>query len=207
MPPSLPASDRFSAEVEALDRADGLRYQLSEQGRVLSYAEVLDLWAGDEAFLDFFNALLSGSGYAKYQWETPALSTLSADRPFEFVVLDAPFLPDAPDQVTFADFFDSRHSPGGVVAFPNLGGDALMVVPSPFSGSANYSHLAAFYREAPLVQQRALWQVLGREAKALLSERPIWLSVAGGGVNWLHLRIDSRPKYYRYGPYRAAPAR
>jgi len=32
---------------------------------------------------------------------------------------------------------------------------------------------------------------------------PTWLSTAGGGVAWLHVRLDTRPKYYRYNPYRA----
>ena len=38
--------------------------------------------------------------------------------------------------------------------------------------------------------------------QAALSEKPLWLSTAGGGVAWLHLRIDSRPKYYSHRPYR-----
>jgi len=37
-----------------------------------------------------------------------------------------------------------------------------------------------------------------------ISDRPTWLSTAGLGVYWLHLRLDSRPKYYRYQPYKAA---
>ncbi|MFL6237620.1 MAG: DUF6940 family protein [Thermoanaerobaculia bacterium] len=24
----------------------------------------------------------------------------------------------------------------------------------------------------------------------------------GAGVSWLHVRLDDRPKYYGYGPYR-----
>lgn len=31
---------------------------------------------------------------------------------------------------------------------------------------------------------------------------PIWLNTAGGGVAWLHIRLDHRPKYYRYLPYK-----
>ena len=37
-----------------------------------------------------------------------------------------------------------------------------------------------------------------------IQDRPLWLSVAGGGVPWLHVRIDDRPKYYRYDSYRTA---
>jgi hypothetical protein len=31
---------------------------------------------------------------------------------------------------------------------------------------------------------------------------PEWLSTAGAGVSWLHVRLDDRPKYYGYAPYR-----
>ncbi len=29
-----------------------------------------------------------------------------------------------------------------------------------------------------------------------------WLNTEGGGVAWLHVRIDQRPKYYHYAPYK-----
>jgi len=32
--------------------------------------------------------------------------------------------------------------------------------------------------------------------------KPVWLSTAGAGVSWLHVRLDDRPKYYGFGPYR-----
>ena len=34
----------------------------------------------------------------------------------------------------------------------------------------------------------------------------LWLSTAGLGVYWLHLRLDTRPKYYSFQPYRKPPA-
>ena len=37
-----------------------------------------------------------------------------------------------------------------------------------------------------------------------LSAKPVWLSTAGAGVSWLHVRLDDRPKYYGYAPYREA---
>jgi len=48
-------------------------------------------------------------------------------------------------------------------------------------------------------------QRLAREALARLSDRPLWISTAGMGVNWLHVRLDSRPKYYRHAPYKTPP--
>ena len=35
-----------------------------------------------------------------------------------------------------------------------------------------------------------------------VNEIPVWLSTAGGGVAWLHVRLDDRPKYYSYAPYK-----
>ncbi|MFY0533025.1 DUF6940 family protein [Nannocystis pusilla] len=31
----------------------------------------------------------------------------------------------------------------------------------------------------------------------------VWLSTSGSAVPWLHVRLDARPKYYVFGPYRA----
>lgn len=70
----------------------------------------------------------------------------------------------------------------------------------------DYGNLAAFFQNAPTDQHQALWRVVGRSVKErLVSHSPLWLSVAGGGVAWLHVRLDSSPKYYRYGPYRIDP--
>ena len=33
---------------------------------------------------------------------------------------------------------------------------------------------------------------------------PTWLSTAGMGVSWLHVRLDSQPKYYGFAAYWAA---
>ena len=40
---------------------------------------------------------------------------------------------------------------------------------------------------------------------ARVGAEPVWLSTAGAGVPWLHVRLDDRPKYYGFGPYRQPP--
>jgi hypothetical protein len=86
--------------------------------------------------------------------------------------------------------------------FPNLGRDAIMVVPCPLAASSAYGHLAAFVREAPDSQWHALWRSVGEAMARRVGARPMWLSTAGGGMSWLHVRLDDRPKYYGYEPYR-----
>ena len=51
----------------------------------------------------------------------------------------------------------------------------------------------------------ALWQVVGEAMERRLGTEPVWLSTAGAGVSWLHVRLDDRPKYYGHAPYRRTP--
>ena len=59
-------------------------------------------------------------------------------------------------------------------------------------------------RHAPAAQVHELWRAVGAAMQARLSPRPTWLSTAGMGVAWLHVRLDERPKYYGYALYRDA---
>jgi hypothetical protein len=89
-----------------------------------------------------------------------------------------------------------------VAVFPNLGGDALMIVPAPVGDHEMYAHLGSFVRGAPETQVHALWMAVGKAMLEWVGEQPVWLNTAGGGVPWLHVRLDARPKYYVYGGYR-----
>jgi hypothetical protein len=81
-----------------------------------------------------------------------------------------------------------------------------MVVPCPVADADAYGHLAAFVRLAPEVQRHALWQSVGGAMARRVGTKPVWLSTAGAGVSWLHVRLDDRPKYYGFAAYRQRPA-
>jgi protoheme ferro-lyase len=51
-----------------------------------------------------------------------------------------------------------------------------------------------------------IWRLVAEAVEARLGSAPMWLSTAGLGVHWLHVRLDSRPKYDRHRVY-ANPAR
>ena len=85
----------------------------------------------------------------------------------------------------------------------NLGGDALLIAPSPVGPPEAYPHLAAFLRLAPEAQVRSLWRHAAGALRENLGDDPRWLSTSGLGVAWLHLRLDRSPKYYQFEPYRA----
>ena len=201
VPVSTIKSQRFDASAESENSGNRLKYRIREKGKILSYADVLDLWEHDSEFVNFYLSAFKKCGYYAFIWETPSICTKSVRRDFEFVIHNSPISSRQPDRETYAEYFDTDTAPDGIVAFDNLRGDALLVVPSPYRKDADYSGLAEFFLEAPVTQQRGLWRELARHAKSRLSGRPMWLSVAGGGIHWLHIRLDSTPKYYRYEPY------
>jgi hypothetical protein len=169
----------------------------------VSYSDVLCRWQDDADFRSMFIGLLADSPFSAFRWETPPITTATASRPFEFVLIDSPGLASIADADAFAEHF-SNGGDGGVVAFPNLGKDAIMVVPCPNGPIAAYGHIGVFVRQAPEPQRHALWELVGAAMQRRLGTKPVWLSTAGAGVSWLHVRLDDRPKYYGYAPYRSA---
>jgi hypothetical protein len=190
----------WAAQSEGLHNTRGQRFAVTLDGRPATVTEVVRAWQGDAGFRSLFNGLLAGTPYTAFRWETPAVTTATVGQPFEFVVLDSPGLARDPDPEAFAEHFTKAVA--GVTVFSNLGGDAIMVVPCPVVGSAAYGHLAAFVRLAPEAQMHALWQSVGRAMAHRIGTKPVWLSTAGAGVSWLHIRLDDRPKYYGFAPYR-----
>ncbi|HVJ20725.1 MAG TPA: hypothetical protein VM686_35185 [Polyangiaceae bacterium] len=167
-----------------------------------TFAEVLQALRSDAAFRSRFNALLAELPFTAFRWELPALTTASVTRQFECVAVDDPYLARPADPTDFSEHLE--HATADVLEFPNLGGDAILVVPCARGEASAYAHLGAFVRGAPPAQRDALWRVVGEATSRRLSAKPVWLSTAGAGVPWLHVRLDDRPKYYAHAAYRAA---
>jgi hypothetical protein len=180
------------------------RSTLSDDSSALSFRQVIDLWQTSDDFRKFFTAVITQCSFDAFFWETPPVVTRTLDRSFEFVLVESQSLSRLKqDPSPFTSHFLSPHSEA-VITFPNLGGDAILVVPVPLVDQACYTHLARFVRDAPISQVDAFWRSAGQAMKTRVSTAPTWLSTAGMGVSWLHLRLDSYPKYYRYDPYKTA---
>lgn len=180
---------------------DALTVRPLLDGAAIPYREVLRLWQHDPEFVSCYTRELAAAPFAAFRWETPPVTMQTADRPFEYTLSPAPELLVAPDPGPFQAHLPPRHS-GRAAAFPSLGGDAILVIPAEPEAGPGHPHLAAFVRTAPASAQRSLWAEVGAQAAARLSERPVWISTAGAGVSWLHVRLDDRPKYYRHAAYR-----
>lgn len=121
-------------------------------------------------------------------------------QPFECVIVESPLLATSgPEPEAFAEYFRSDRD---VVRFENLGKDALLVAPCPGSAGTDFGHLFRFITTATDTQISSFWRNVGEALDERVGNRPLWLSTAGLGVSWLHVRLDSHPKYYRHVPYK-----
>ena len=188
----------WQSRIETIDDGRAQKFTIVRDDAPVRYSDVLKLCQTDVEFRSFFIGLLADSPFTAFRWETPPLTLANAERDFEFVLLRSTGLDRPADSTAFARHFDDND----VVTFPNLAGDAVMVAPCPIVGKSIYGHLASFIRNAPLAQVHHFWQSVGAAMQERLGEAPVWLSTAGMGVSWLHVRLDSRPKYYGYAPFK-----
>ena len=194
----------FESKMDVVSPGQINQYQLVDDGRALSFQDTIKLWQENEAFRSFFTTLLKESEFESFRWETPGLRLENASQRFQFVLLNSPgFVRRSTDYETFQPFYEADKSDSGILAFKNLGKDATLIVPAPRTDQDAYGHLADFVRLAPSTQVDQLWKTVGESVSTRIGDQPLWLSTAGGGVAWLHVRIDDRPKYYGYAPFRS----
>ncbi len=192
----------YSSEVTQLDDSRVLHFRLLRDGGPLSWSEVVDRWQNDPLFRCFFVSVLGDAPFPAYFWETPPVTSATLNREFEFVLVDSQQLAGIrPDERAFANQFASAQAGASVIEFSNLGGDATLVVPCPREPLSAYSQISTFARLAPDDQQHQLWTLVGATLERQLGAQPVWLSTSGLGVYWVHIRLDSAPKYYTHEPY------
>ena len=197
--------------IDRTDISAGVqRYRfLNSDSTPLSFRQAIDLWADEqqgEMFRLFTSLAIASSTYQALRWETPCVNAATADRAFEFVLIDAPSLQRKENPRPFSEPFKNqiKEDPSRVHAtFPNIGRNAIMVAPIPTnSAGVNHCHLASYLRTADQVDGNALWLAVGKAMQDRLDDRDVWLNTAGGGVAWLHVRLDDRPKYYHHTDYK-----
>ena len=204
------------------------KYQFAkEDNAALTYIEAVNLLAtGNEDFIGMINAAIISHPSKALFWECASFTEETAPHiPFEFVLIASSRLEDiTTDMEPFRSHFDGYResataplSAHEVISFQSLGKDALLVVPCPpdlsdlTTNPAGMAHLAAFIRSASPAQREALWRKVGVSVLDTLSSTAVspdtrfWLSTSGLGVSWLHVRIDTVPKYYNWEEYKKVP--
>lgn len=156
----------------------------------------------DKGLRQRLTEVLRGS-FQSYFLEFAPIAPSTADHAAEFVLVDSPALARiTPDSDAFRSVFARK--PGEIVTSPNLSGDAVLVLPRPTG--ADWADLARFVRSAPAPLVDQLWTEVGAACVTWQDTReaPLWLSTSGLGVHWLHVRLDTAPKYYSHREYRVA---
>ena len=153
-----------------------------------------------------------------YYFECPPITNLiKNERHFEFILKESKSLASKkPSRKYFKDYFGNCESQNTrdsyqtslSTNFKSLSMDSELIAPCPLkstTGDQYLSHLATFMREAPLKNVKDLWKRTATVMLKTMDKHPgkkFWLSTAGDAVPWLHVRVDQKPKYYNYRPYK-----
>jgi hypothetical protein len=176
------------------------RWAVLCDGQRCSHRSWLDALRDDAAARRVLTEALRASPFRAYLWETPAVFPDDDGTEAEMVVTESAALSRSrSDPSSFAEAFRASRS---VATFANLRGDAVLVAPHP-DHAPDSAHLAAFVRSAPDDIVDALWIAVSDAVSSWLAtrRRRVWVSTSGLAVPWLHVRLDSTPKYYSYRPY------
>ncbi|HJQ13140.1 MAG TPA: hypothetical protein VJ830_00215 [Anaerolineales bacterium] len=192
----------WKAQINTLNQ-EVHKVSLFEYDKQLSYENVIRYWFDSAEFRNFYFSILEDAIFNAFFWENPPLTKSTIQQPYEFVLVDSPQLArvDA-DPAPFREKFASLPQRKEVITFENLGRDAELLVPCPIATRAIYTHFASFIRSAPETQKHNLFTTLANSLRNRINDRPTWVSTSGLGVYWLHIRLDSIPKYYSYPDYR-----
>ena len=176
-----------------------VKYRINFEGLALTHRDVHRLWIESAEFTQFYVGLMLKADFTGFCWETPAVTLQTLDNEHEFVIVRSDI--HSTIKQNWRPFAEQFNKNGLAVSFLNLGKNGTMVAPTP-DHSYDGGSLASFLKTASSERIEVLWKLVGREISSKVSSSPIWLSTAGLGVSWLHIRLDSRPKYFRYLPYK-----
>jgi len=150
------------------------------------------------AFVNVLKEAILSTSFNAMFFNCPPVTRDDLNQVFEAAIMNAPSLDGVTTDVkSFEDKFKGNDM---VTSFENLRKDSLMVSPVPLEDQKEeiYSSLGPFIRNAPEEQQLAFWGAIGQELFQLIPKRTVWVNTAGTGVYFLHMRLDSKPKYYQY---------
>ena len=190
--------------IKAGENENSIRFRIGDGSQMLTFEEVITMWQTYEQFRNFYMWSLNTVGAEfdhSYFWEHPGLRTEHLKNPYEFIIHRSKNLDKRTvDETAFAEHFQDKQE---IAAFPNLGKNAIMIVPAQLGNPEDCKHLGVFMASDNEEQQHLLFQEIGSQMlNTLNAEKTTWLSTAGMGVAWLHIRLDQKPKYYRSKTYK-----
>ncbi len=191
----------WELEKTILQKDKIFHYKILDAHRsCISTLQWVSLIINSSTFRSFYSDILFSSKFKGFFWEVKPVNVATLKNDFEFVIIDSSAVASLKkDDSSFKSYFKENEM---VTSFLNIGKDANLVVPCPISEGTDYAHFASFLRTANQDQIESVWKKIASVYIDKTNEKPLWLSTSGLGVSWLHIRLDSTPKYYQYQPYR-----
>lgn len=188
-------------QVILAQKENVLRFKLKQEGKFLSFQEVFELWKMSPEFINFYTSLLKSEEYSGLFWEHPPLTLLDLSQEYECIIYRSnSFDKRLVDEQAFQDFIQLDDL---AVSFSNLGKNATLIVPTKQIEAASYKHFGVFLEQAKEEQILTLFQEVGKIILEEIKEKErVWLNTSGLGVLWLHIRLDTIPKYYKTKRYK-----
>lgn len=151
-----------------------------------TWNDMIKAWKSGKQLPDVKSSVFWETSVASLGGESPyCVRTKSASRALPMSL--------AADANVFKEHLKNRKTP---VSFLSKGSPPTLLVVPPDTGK-NFSHLATFNKNSTLDEKRALWKKVAIELeKKLKRGEKVYVSTHGTGVNWLHVRLSSTPKYY-----------
>jgi hypothetical protein len=84
-----------------------------------------------------------------------------------------------------------------VTSFYNISEDTRLIIPIPRQNK-NFSTIKDFIDNATITQQQHFWNHVSKEILLFLTKNEnVFVSTHGLGVHYFHIRLCTRPKYYK----------
>ena len=203
---------KYTYRTKNKGRQSFLTFGCSSERKALTIEQVVKLLANKEASFvtTFSQSIRETAGLSEVFLCTQKITKETLDTTFGLALTDASGQIGSTD-ASWEDFGDkvSKAKPEcSATSFPNLPNadgksDAVLVVPTLCSSvdTKKYGTLCGFLRTAPDAQILELWCRVAKEAKFAINTGKfdqVWIVTDGRSVPWLHVRIDSTPKYVQY---------
>jgi len=155
----------------------------------ISIGKARDLLQNSKKFRSMCTSVLQSVPYPEYVWYLCKIEKGCETKPFKFIVKQT-ILDCKEDPETFG----AKKFKNSMNIISNLSKNALLLVPK-YIKKGCYTSIANFMRNGPDNQVDDFWKAL---AEIMTYPINAWISTHGHGVCYLHLRIDSKPKYLEW---------
>lgn len=223
--------EQFSVVTQYLGEVEGFKHLFSDRRGVLSFANFLEYMIDDDPsfrtlLVSSMRNFSDSTGHLAFFWECKPVSRIALSATsFEYVLIPSTELEGVSGSSSDFEDFENCGS-DRVISFYNIGKDAVLIAPCPgifaqFPDQRTHKidelaagHLGAFIKHAPMELIHVFLKTVGNAMlerfKTIEDDgfhaiskdhKKLWLSTSGLGVKWVHVRIDSSPKYYNWEPY------